>query len=35
MDWKDAVIWLFRIASFVILLIAVGIGALIGKYFGG
>lgn len=34
MDWKDAVIWLFRIATVGAILLAVAVGVAIGKWFG-
>lgn len=34
MDWKDAVIWLFRIMTVGLLLLGVAAGFAIGKWFG-
>jgi len=33
MDWKDAVVWLFRLATAGILLIAILLGVAVGKIF--
>lgn len=33
MDWKDAVIWLFRIATAGLVLVCILIGIVIGKIF--